>query len=135
LTAALTTDTARQKGKPMMITPVATMEGRPLLFLTEKDKDQVIAWLEELRLPALNETETLGRNQIAQARFLHPFSTWQWYVVEYDPIPHLFFGYVKGFEGEWGYFTLDQLLEVAHASFPVVADTEFRPTKMAELLE
>ena len=118
----------------MMATPIAPIGNRPLLLVTETEKDKVIDWLESLGLPAFYETETLGKGATAQARFYHPFARWEWYVTEYDPTPHMFFGYVKGFEAEWGYFTLDQLAQVADASFPVVADTDFTPTKMAELL-
>ena len=41
--------------------------------------------------------------------FFHPFCAWTRYATEYDPENRLFFGFVDGDFGEWGYFSLDEL--------------------------
>lgn len=42
------------------------------------------------------------------AKFFTPDSSWTWYATEFDG-DDLFFGYVKGFENEFGYFSLSEL--------------------------
>ncbi|NDK09139.1 DUF2958 domain-containing protein, partial [Candidatus Gracilibacteria bacterium] len=42
-------------------------------------------------------------------KYFYPFSNWTWYATEYNEVDKLFFGYVEGFEGEWGYFSLHEL--------------------------
>lgn len=46
------------------------------------------------------------------AKFFAPTSSWTWYATEFDPKSRTFFGYVMGFEGELGYFSLDELESV-----------------------
>jgi len=36
-------------------------------------------------------------------------SSWDWWATEYDPEKRMFFGLVKGFEVELGYFSLDEI--------------------------
>jgi hypothetical protein len=43
------------------------------------------------------------------AKFRHACGIGTWYAIEYDPKERMFFGYVEIFEGEWGYFSLDEL--------------------------
>lgn len=43
------------------------------------------------------------------AKFFTPDSNWTWYASEYDPETSVCFGFVQGFEGELGYFSLDEL--------------------------
>ena len=54
----------------------------------------------------------LGRQDydhaIVVAKFFTPDSTWVWYATEYDPETRDFFGLVKGFEIELGYFSLSE---------------------------
>ena len=45
-------------------------------------------------------------------KFFDPTGSWKWYATEGETMSDgnwEFFGYVKGFEGELGYFTLDWL--------------------------
>lgn len=65
----------------------------------------------EKQFPNLYEQDGKGMNAIVYARFFHPFSNWTWYATEFDPNDKLFFGYVNGFEGELGYFGLEELEE------------------------
>jgi hypothetical protein len=49
---------------------------------------------------------------IVQVKFFTPDSSWTWYVTEgqdREDGDFEFYGYVEGFEGEWGYFVLSEL--------------------------
>lgn len=43
------------------------------------------------------------------ARFFNPSGAGSWYATEYIPEERVFFGYAEVLEGEWGYFSLDEL--------------------------
>lgn len=46
-------------------------------------------------------------------KFFDPTGSWTWYVTEgekQEDGDYLFFGFVDGFEGELGYFTLNELI-------------------------
>ncbi len=66
----------------------------------------------ELRtqLPKLYAQENV-EDPIVYAKFFTPDSSWTWYVTEGDEDDgdFRFFGYVVGFEKEWGYFVLSEL--------------------------
>jgi len=68
--------------------------------------------LEQL-FPPLYATEGKDPKDIKViAKFFDPCGSWAWYATEYDPHKRIFFGYVKGFENELGYFSLDELQSV-----------------------
>lgn len=66
---------------------------------------------------------------IVFAKFFFPASGWTWFVTEGEPrgTDFLFFGYVIGFEGEWGYFTLRELEEVNIKGLVIERDDYFEP--------
>lgn len=67
---------------------------------------------EELKrsFPPLYSTEKKSPQNIKViAKFFDPCGSWTWYATEYDPKDRLFFGLVRGFEAEMGYFSLDEL--------------------------
>ena len=81
------------------------------------------------RLPALRSQETIS-DPIVHAKFFTPDSNWTWFVTEGSPEgdDFIFFGYVCGFEEEWGYFSLNELESVRgplHLS--IERDLFFRP--------
>ncbi len=86
------------------------------------------------RMPALYATEREA-DPLAVARFFTPDSNWTWYGFEYDPTAGLFFGLVEGLEQEWGYFSLDELIQ-AHGplGLPIERDLYFQPTPRSVLL-
>lgn len=88
-------------------------------LLTEEIKRQ---------LPSLYSTEDVDvEDKIAICKFFTPGSNWTWYAVEYDG-EDLFFGYVIGFVGEWGYFSLSELESVRGAlGLPIERDLYFDP--------
>lgn len=68
------------------------------------------------KLPAIGGT---NGNPKARAiiKFFSPYSNWKWYAFEYDPEEQMFWGLVKGFEDEWGYFSLKELDETMFRGF------------------
>jgi hypothetical protein len=67
----------------------------------------------EKKLPKLYANENKSPDQIkVPVKFFTPWSNWTWYATEYDPIERRFFGLVCGFEKEFGYFSLDELMAV-----------------------
>ena len=53
-----------------------------------------------------------GKEAKIIAKFFDPTGSWTWYATEYDPEEKMFFGLVKGFEDELGYFSLEELESV-----------------------
>ncbi len=75
-------------------------------------------------------------------KFFHPLSGWAWYVTEgreQDDGDWLFFGLVRGFENELGYFSLRELESVklgkGSFGFGVERDLHFGSHTLAEVQE
>ena len=65
-------------------------------------------------------------------KFFHPWSGWRWYVTEGNKLDNgdwEFFGLVEGFEKEWGYFTLSELMAL-NRPIPVERDKYFEKKKI-----
>mgnify|MGYP000144045237 CR=1 FL=1 len=62
----------------------------------------------EARAPRLYATEGQDDPR-ACAHFFCALNGWDWYMTEYDPKTGEAFGYVKGFESEWGYFSIREM--------------------------
>lgn len=89
-------------------------------------------------IPALYSTEnTKLEDKIAICKFFTPWSNWTWYVTEgekQEDGDYLFFGYVVGFEKEFGYFTLSELESIkGRFGLKIERDRSFRPTKFSNL--
>ncbi|MGH9948625.1 MAG: DUF2958 domain-containing protein [Pyrinomonadaceae bacterium] len=71
---------------------------------------------------------------VVYAKFFFPTSSWTWFVTEGQPDAEdfLFFGYVIGFESEWGYFTLRELEEVEVSGFRIERDIYFEPKPFSQ---
>lgn len=74
------------------------------------------------------------------AKFFTPSSSFTWYVTEFDPKEELCFGLVTSHivpEGELGYFSLQELLELKDPIFKampaVEVDLYFSPTLLSEV--
>ena len=86
------------------------------------------------QLPPLYSQDGKGGKAIAYAKFFTPDSNWTWYATEYDPIEKRFFGLVKGFEKELGYFSLNELQSVkGPLGLKIERDLYFKPTKLKDL--
>jgi hypothetical protein len=88
------------------------------------------------RLPRLYAQEN-NRNPIVHVKYFTPDSNWTWYATEgeAEADDFIFFGYVFGFEEEWGYFSLKEL-ESVRGSFrlPIERDLYFKPAPMDEVI-
>ena len=68
------------------------------------------------------------------AKFFTPWAGWTWYATEYDPEKKLFFGLVKGFEKELGYFSLSELESVrGPMGLTIERDRHWRPKTLQEI--
>ena len=93
---------------------------------------------EELRasLPPLYAQEG-NRNPIVHAKFFTPDSNWTWFITEGGPEgdDFIFFGYVIGFEEEWGYSALSELESVrGPLGLPIERDLYFRTGPWSEVI-
>lgn len=94
---------------------------------------RLIAEIKRRGIPPLyaQENEADPTVYLEMSLFLFP---WRWYITEceIEAGSHeiLFFGYVVGFEKEWGYFRLSELEEMHR---PLIVDYEFKPLPFSEL--
>ena len=87
-------------------------------------------------LPKISDQEG-DKNPTVYAVFQFPLSGWVWFVTEGDAYEDdfLFFGYVIGFEREWGYFCLTELESVDINGVKVCRDENHVPTPLSECLK
>jgi len=103
------------------------LEGRRRHKLLPKE----IRW----SLPPLDSTDGSSfEDRWLEVKFFCPYNGWRWYVVEFDG-SDIFFGYVEGFEKEWGYFSLRELSQATiKGGFPAIErDLHFQPTRFRDL--
>jgi hypothetical protein len=86
--------------------------------------------IKRVKLPPLYSQEN-ERDPIIYVRFYLLGFSWAWYAcearVEDDDV--LFFGFVTGYEHEFGYFRLSEL---ASTNLPLVLDKKFKPMRFSE---
>ena len=83
-------------------------------------------------LPPLGATEGES-DPMAVVKFFTPDGQWTWYALEFDG-DDTFYGLVKGFEHEIGYFSLSEPQEIrGQLGLPVERDRHFEPTRLSEL--
>lgn len=84
------------------------------------------------QLPPLYTNES-DPDPIAIVKFFTPWSDWTWYATEFDG-EDTFFGLVKGFDHELGYFSLREMEEVrGPGGLRVERDLYFTPTRLSLL--
>ena len=88
-------------------------------------------------MPDLYSQDGLGYEAVAVVKFFSPYTGWEWYGTEFDG-EDTFFGLVKGFETELGYFSLRELTEaqisIGGTRVPAVErDRYWTPTKLSEV--
>ena len=87
-------------------------------------------------LPPIKGQESKGNCAIAHVKFFTPDSFWTWYVTEYDPIENICFGFVIGFENEWGYFSVDEHESAkGPLGLSVERDLYFEPKPISEIIK
>jgi len=94
----------------------------------------------ERTIPALYSTEDIkDQDKTIVCKFFALGSGWTWYVVEgerKEDGDYLFFGLVNGYEKEWGYFSLEELLAVKWHGIPgIERDLHFNPVTVGECNE
>jgi hypothetical protein len=67
-------------------------------------------------------------------KFFHPMSDWTWYAIEFDG-EDTFFGLVRGFENELGYFSLSELEGTKVHGLGIERDMHFGAHTLAEARE
>jgi Protein of unknown function (DUF2958) len=89
----------------------------------------------EAKLPAMYSTEkTPTDEKVLIVKYFTPWSSWSWYGAEYDPVNREFFGYVRGLDNEWGYFSLNELESITGPmGLKIERDLYFKPTKFGDL--
>jgi len=87
------------------------------------------------KLPKFGATENKEPKDIPIiAKFFCPWNSWAWYATEFDGID-TFFGFVRGFENELGYFSLRELQSVKHFGLGIERDLYFGKHTLAEVME
>ena len=91
----------------------------------------------EKQFPPLYGTEKKDPEEVKViAKFFDPCSSWTWYATEFDPKERVFFGFVRGFEAELGYFSLDELQSVKGLlGLGIERDLYFGEHTLAEVME
>lgn len=91
----------------------------------------------ERRLPPLYSMEKRDPKEVpVVVKFFDPCSQWTWYATEYDPKDRLFFGYVKGYDNEFGYFSLSELESVTNRfGLGIERDKYFGSHFLSEVLD
>src|SRR5947208_1324293 len=89
------------------------------------------------RLPRLYSQEH-NSDPIVHLKFFTPDSNWTWFATEGETQDNdfLFFGYVCGFEEEWGYFVLSELSSArGPLGLPIERDLYFKPGSFSEVIK
>ncbi|NOT48468.1 MAG: DUF2958 domain-containing protein [Acidobacteria bacterium] len=94
----------------------------------------------ELRasIPRLYSQEHVRLDErIVHAKFFFPAGNWTWFVTEgeEEDRDYRMFGFVIGFEEEWGYFSLNELESISAHGWTVERDIHFEPGKFADVIE
>lgn len=88
-------------------------------------------------LPPLYTNENTPLEDVVfKIKFFCNYIGWSWYASEFDGVD-TFFGYVEGYENEWGYFSLNEFLGVIASTTDLQAiqqDLFFTPITYKELL-
>lgn len=86
------------------------------------------------RFAKVGNQDGKGMEALVIARYFHPMSSWTWYATEFDPISRNFFGFVVGFESEWGEFSLDEFEHTKVKGLGIERDLYFTECTLADAL-
>ena len=88
-------------------------------------------------MPSFYATKDKNPNDIKiVAKLFDPCSKWTWYITEFDPKTRVFFGLVRGFENEMGYFRLEELEAVkGKLGLGIERDLHFGRHMLSEAME
>lgn len=88
------------------------------------------------QLPPLYSQEH-SKDPIVHLKLFSPYANWTWLITEGSPEgdDFLLFGYVMGFEEEWGYVSLRELESLTRGPLPLVErDLSFQPGPFQQVL-
>ncbi len=88
-------------------------------------------------LPPLYSQEN-DRDPVVHLKYFTPDSDWTWFVTEGQAHndDFIFFGYVCGFEEEWGYFVLSELQSIGgRGRLPIERDLYFQPGRFNKVIQ
>ena len=104
-------------------------------MLTQIDMNELLPDDLKNSLPRLYTQQDVS-DPIVHLKFFFPGSAWTWFVTEGQPEGNdfTFFGYVIGFEAEWGYFALSELDGVNVKGLTIERDCYFEPSKLSACL-
>ncbi len=77
-----------------------------------------------------------SQEKTVHVKFFFPAADWTWFVLEgkQETDDYVFFGFVIGFEEEWGYFTLNELQNINIQLLTVEKDLHFQPGKFRDVI-
>jgi len=83
-------------------------------------------------------TEKFPDGVIIVAKYFHPWSSWTWYASEWDEENQMWFGFVDGTYGEWGYFSMAEFVNISQESpgpmtLPMERDTSFKECRFRDI--
>ena len=85
------------------------------------------------KLPPLYSQEEV-KDPIVHVKFFTPWSNWTWYATEFDG-KDTFFGWVVGFEKEFGYFSLSEMQAVrGPVGLKIERDMYFKPKPLSQVM-
>ena len=139
---------AQDKDRMIALCRVGKVDIKPVAPVAVAMKSNMMILTAEIKakLPALYTHENAKPEDVPIAvKFFDPTGSWSWYATEGEKIgtitegafagedDYRFFGYVQGFEGEMGYFTLGELSTAkvgasGMAALPIERDRHFKGT-------
>ena len=76
----------------------------------------------------------MAKNKTFHVHIFDPCSSWSWYVTDWDGADFCF-GFVEGFEKEWGFFSLEELSNFEGAiKLGLEVDVNFSPVPYSAIL-
>jgi len=73
---------------------------------------------------------------VARIKLFDPCGSWTWYIDSYDPQTRTAYGLVDGFEKEYGYIDMAELVALRNRfGLPIERDLYWRPTALDSLAE
>ncbi len=97
----------------------AELEIIPKIYETEEEEEE--------------EEEEEMKDKLIVVKLFTPWSNWTWYVIEYDG-EDTCWGFVKGLDAEFGYFSLKELQSLEGPfGLRVEKDKWFEPTQVGNI--
>jgi hypothetical protein len=86
-----------------------------------------------LTIPKLGKTKDL-QDPMVHVRLFDPAGSWTWFVIEYDPMDRICYGWVCGFEHEFGDFSLAEMESIrGPLGLQVERDLYFQSCRLSQL--